>query len=1219
MADFSPAWSALGCILLSVSLYYKDTCMKKLLFLTILTLFIPADARGQQYDSEGYEILIVNDIVFSLNVPDRIAIVRGAKVWGTKHPSSIKIPVSIYHPSYEKPKPGSSDSLKFNDIFVVAIIGEDAYKDVKELRVIQLPCTVTEIRPRAFMKSGIETVIYYNDRDQDKYFHESFKIPHPHLISIGDGAFFGSNLIDFYPILSVGKVGVEAFMNSTITSFGFKNVDEIGARAFKNSKLRSIDNLSLPIISEEAFAGSSIQTVNLGDRVQTIEKEAFAGSSIQTANLGDGVQIIEKDAFRGCSYMRGRLDIPAHTIESGAFKDCRKLEQVSIPRLQTIETETFSGCRNLQQVTLSDSLLTIEVEAFRDCLSLQSISNLTLRTIGDRAFVDCSALEDPIFWDLSSMGDSAFAGCSSISALIFPRALESIGHYAFSDCARLAHVEFKPGNPLSIGDEAFADCPNLTDINIPGSLASIGRSAFRGCSYLKKINLPFFDPKVCSFGGDVFAGTHPTFQLTIPRMSEPNYGWTVGSDGFSGVFTWQGGAVKPNTYAAILRAVPRDAGDLDYRADTALYGTLLTVKATSRQENEVYFSHWADTAGNVVSTDNPYSYVVTSDNSFTAHFTSPFINITAGAHGTTDFIPAFYPYLSFAEALAKPDDGYAFTGWEGTDGTIVSTDNPYKFTVREPVRLVAKFFKPEYTLTVLTQGYGHAVSDRTVFDKVHSTATVEAFSDSLNRFARWEDGEGRLLSKNNPFIFEVTADMTVKSVFEPEFFAVFIHAENGSVAPFPKSCPYKTTVEAKVVPDRLYKFVKWADENGMELSTSNPYTFSVEKNTFVTAIFEYEVFRITLADVKGGTARADKASYEKGERAELTAVPDPGYRFAGWEEKKTGERLSERNSFMVEVFADMEIVPLFEEYNGLLTFSVKGDGTVKEHTDGVQTVSLTAEPAEGYSFLHWTDTQGAVLSTDNPYELAVTEPVHIIANFTPNMYSVTFSADETGYILPMAGSSNYPFDTRLTIDAVPKNEEDYSFVGWIAPDSTVVSTENPFTFTVRGNTSLHAKFAKSKVFFQTSVRGGGYVKEPAQYYTVDSSVTFTAVPYDGWHFVAWEQGADDDDRSIVSRNARFTFTAGEYDTAYTAVFEEGFGYDANEGIETAVSGISCSGNVLHITGLQDRLITILSVNGKQALQFKADSNDFNYPANLNNGIYIARTSSGKTWKFIFIL
>ncbi|OAV65996.1 Listeria-Bacteroides repeat domain [Bacteroidales bacterium Barb6XT] len=1174
--------------------------MKKLLFLTILTLFIPADARGKV--ANGERVVAINGVTYSNQYNtegDEYAVIK-SYVPPKSAPSSLFIADSIDF---------FADGT-FDYYLKVKCIEASAFEGNKSLRQIALPSTIREIGHDAFASSNIEIVAFVSYGEQPLT-----------LWSIGDRAFFHSKLKaincaksaeklkesteKLIPwgvgplLLSADTIGTEAFEGSGIMTFSFRDTKEIGARAFKNSKLRLIDNLSLPIISEEAFAGSSIQTVNLGDRVQTIEKEAF----------------------RDCSDMMGRLDLMSeHTIESGAFKGCRSLKQVSIPRLQTIKTETFSGCRNLQQVTFSDSLLTtIEADAFCDCLNLQSISFFYVRTIGDRAFVDCSALENPIFWDLSSMGDSAFVGCSSISALILPRALESIGHYAFADCARLAHVEFKPGNPLSIGDEAFADCPNLTDINIPGSLASIGRSAFRGCSYLKKINLPFFDPKVCSFGGDVFAGTHPTFQLTIPRMSEPNYGWTVGSDGFSGVFTWQGGAVKPNTYATILRAVPREAGDLDYKADSALYGTLLTVKATSRQENEVYFSHWEDAAGKVVSTDNTYSYAVTSDSSFTARFTSPFIYIIAGAHGTTDFIPAFYPYLSFAEALAKPDDGYAFTGWEGTDGTIVSTDNPYKFTVREPVRLVAKFFKPEYTLTVLTQGYGHAVSDRTVFDKVHSTATVEAFSDSLNRFARWEDGEGRLLSKNNPFIFEVTADMTVKSVFEPEFFAVFIHAENGSVAPFPKSCPYKTTVEAKVVPDRLYKFVKWADENGMELSTSNPYTFSVEKNTFVTAIFEYEVFRITLADVKGGTARADKASYEKGERAELTAVPDPGYRFAGWEEKKTGERLSERNSFMVEVFADMEIVPIFEEYNGLLTFSVKGDGTVKEHTDGVQTVSLTAEPAEGYSFLHWTDTQGAVLSTDNPYKLAVTEPVHITANFTPNMYSVTFSADETGYILPMAGSSNYPFDTRLTIDAVPKNEEDYSFVGWIASDGTVVSTENPFTFTVRGNTSLHARFAKSKVFFQTSVRGGGYVKEPAQYYTVDSSVTFTAVPYDGWHFVAWEQGAGDDDRSIVSRNARFTFTAGEYDPAYTAVFEEGFGYDANESIETAASGISCSGNVLHITGLQDRLITILSVNGKQALQFKADSNDFNYPANLNNGIYIARTSSGKTWKFIFIL
>ncbi|OAV74872.1 hypothetical protein Barb7_01563 [Bacteroidales bacterium Barb7] len=50
--------------------------------------------------------------------------------------------------------------------------------------------------------------------------------------------------------------------------------------------------------------------------------------------------------------------------------------------------------------------------------------------------------------------------------------------------------------------------------------------------------------------------------------------------------------------------------------------------------------------------------------------------------------------------------------------------------------------------------------------------------------------------------------------------------------------------------------------------------------------------------------------------------------------------------------------------------------------------------------------------------------------------------------------------------------------------------------------------------------------------------------------------------------------------------------------------------------MQDDIITVTSLNGKQLLRFKADSNDVQYPACLSKGVYIVKTSSGRTRKFI---
>ena len=129
--------------------------------------------------------------------------------------------------------------------------------------------------------------------------------------------------------------------------------------------------------------------------------------------------------------------------------------------------------------------------------------------------------------------------------------------------------------------------------------------------------------------------------------------------------------------------------------------------------------------------------------------------------------------------------------------------------------------------------------------------------------------------------------------------------------------------------------------------------------------------------------------------------------------------------------------------------TVTGAGTYEEG----KTATLTATPAEGYQFVNWTKGE-EVVSTENPYKFTVTADVALVANFElipPTKYNVTVTA-ENGTV---EGAGEYEEGKTATLTATAN--EGYEFVNWTVGEE-VVSTENPYTFTVTADIALVANF-----------------------------------------------------------------------------------------------------------------------------------------------------------------
>ncbi|MCD8289612.1 MAG: leucine-rich repeat domain-containing protein [Prevotella sp.] len=79
-----------------------------------------------------------------------------------------------------------------------------------------------------------------------------------------------------------------------------------------------------------------------------------------------------------------------------------------------------------------------------------------------------------------------------LTTINLPASVETVGDYAFNDCAYLTSITFNGTNLKTIGDHAFANCHNesLTSISLPASLETIGNHAFDSCQYVAQLEIP---------------------------------------------------------------------------------------------------------------------------------------------------------------------------------------------------------------------------------------------------------------------------------------------------------------------------------------------------------------------------------------------------------------------------------------------------------------------------------------------------------------------------------------------------------------------------------------------------------------------------------------------------------------------------------------------------------------------------------------------------------
>lgn len=166
----------------------------------------------------------------------------------------------------------------------------------------------------------------------------------------------------------------------------------------------------------------------------------------------------------------------------------------------------------------------------------------------------------------------------------------------------------------------------------------------------------------------------------------------------------------------------------------------------------------------------------------------------------------------------------------------------------------------------------------------------------------------------------------------------------------------------------------------IEFTTLNPNMFSI----------------VVSSSPNEGGQTTGGGEFEEGDVCTVTATPNNHYVFNNWTEGSNVVSTDRDYTFTVNNNRTLVANFTLETYTIKAVANNNGWGTV---TGGGtypynQSCTLTATPNEGYDFKNWTDNNGTVVSSDNPFSFVVTGNRELVANFIPQggikgLYSVS--------------------------------------------------------------------------------------------------------------------------------------------------------------------------------------------------------------------------------------
>ena len=264
---------------------------------------------------------------------------------------------------------------------------------------------------------------------------------------------------------------------------------------------------------------------------------------------------------------------------------------------------------------------------------------------------------------------------------------------------------------------------------------------------------------------------------------------------------------------------------------------------------------------------------------------------------------------------ATTNNGYTFVNWT-KDGTQVSTNPTYSFTVTESATYIAHFSANSYTVAVTANPTnGGTVAGGGTYTYGQS-CTVSATPATGYTFVNWREN-GNHVTSQAEYTFTVTGDRTLMACFSSQSFEITATADptTGGTISGVGSYQYGSTCTLTATANNGYTFVNWT-KDGTQVSTNPTYSFTVTESATYVAHFTINNYMINAAadPIEGGTVTG-AGNYNYGTSCTLTATANENYEFINW--TKNGVVVSTDATYTFMVTASEDYVAHFRHIDNV--------------------------------------------------------------------------------------------------------------------------------------------------------------------------------------------------------------------------------------------------------------------------------------------------------------
>ena len=679
---------------------------------------------------------------------------------------------------------------------------------------------------------------------------------------------------------------------------------------------------------------------------------------------------------------------------------------------------------------------------------------------------------------------------------------------------------------------------------------------------------------------------------TVHMNATPNYGyhfvnWTdAAGEEITTDLTFDTVAAVNATFTANFAKDPfymlvgvnePELGTATANPDFGLYNDVITLVATPTAAH-YHFERWTD--GN---TESPREFHITQDTIMMAYFAIDTHTVTLAAredmgavkinNEDTNMIVVDYGTEINIEAI--PNTGVRFVNW--SDG--VETAQRTIEVVRDS-NLTAVFDSINYNIVLnYNEAEGAVKYNNVTVDSGY--VFVARYGDSITltqeaetgyRFSSWVDGASNVYNtaELTYYVTAVEAQSITANFIEGGKWNVSVFADNlsnldtagglvasaGTYNNDPSTAgryDENTVVALHATPKDHYRFVAWmlgddvysfAADTTVQLGAAidgadNSYTFRAQ--------FQLVTFELTVEPniAEGGEVtvtvngeETDDNIFDYGTEITInaTANTDDYYHFVNWnngENMVAGTYHNPEYTFTLE--ADAEYTAVFALDTVTLTV-VANDGQFGTVTGGGEypygtNATLTAEPAEGYTFIGWSTNE----TTDTiTYEVRVAATV--TATFDTAIHTVTANVNdnERGVVKANGVGVTAPLQvkhfTNVALVAAPRFG--FVFDHWANAAGETIGTNDTLVLSPVSDSAVTAVFGFDQFTVTTGLTdpetmegmGTAQIVGPATVNYRDS-VTLRATANTGFDFTGWSNGMSEPEIRVQVLN-NTTITAG---------------------------------------------------------------------------------------------